>query len=562
MEQQPSKLTPLGRLISLVLVVGLIGGGVYMLMNRFSSGGGGGGSTSSGGSGGSRGGDAGQAPAVVDFKSEVPRLAPAAPFTLKDNIVPIEISEYAGYAGLIAANGGLEPTENSVFFKNGGFKVKLTISEDESWGDLNQGKIAGSVTTVDVLAAYGRQFHAVVPVQIGYSRGADGLIVRSDIKKINDLKGKLVATSQFTEADFFLRYLAQEAGLSVNVLNSVDATLSPDRINAVYTEEGEQAGELFLHDIKSGANKLAGAMTWEPTVSEVVEKSGGVAKVLVTNKNLLVVADVMVLHRGFAEANPKIVQGLAQGVLEGNRMVRDNRDAHLDTIAKAFKWTRDDAREELAKVHLSNLPENLAFFSGAIDAAGSFGGIYQSAVLAYGSDLIKDPPDADRFASLTALKAIESSGQFKDQKVAISPIRTGGPGTLETNLLLSKDIRFLFEPNSSTLDLDQQSNLSNLDVIKKMLVVSPGSTILLRGHVDNAMVEEFRKRGGEAFVRTQALKAMELSKKRAAEIRQMLITRLSVDAARIEVLGRGWEEPVSPNSDENRRVEVQWFTIE
>ena len=148
-------------------------------------------------------------------------------------------------------------------------------------------------------------------------------------------------------------------------------------------------------------------MTWEPTVSEVVEESGGVAKVLVTNKNLLVVADVMVLHRGFAEANPKIVQGLVQGVLEGNRMVRDNRDAHLDTIAKAFKWTRDDARDELAKVHLSNLPENLAFFSGAIDAAGSFGGIYQSAVLAYGSDLIKDPPDADRFASLAALKAIE-----------------------------------------------------------------------------------------------------------------------------------------------------------
>ncbi len=559
MEQQPSKLTPVGRLLSLVLVVGLIGGGAYMVFNRFSSkGSGGGASTGSGGSGGG----GGQAPAVVDFKAEVPRLAPAAPFTIKDNIVPIEISEYAGYAGLIVANGGLEPTENSVFFKHGGFKVKLTVSEDESWGDLNQGKIAGSVTTVDVLAAYGRQFHAVVPVQIGYSRGADGLIVRSEIKKINDLKGKLVATSQFTEADFFLRYLAQEAGLSVNVLNSVDATLSADRVNVVYTEEGGQAGELFLHDIKSGANKLSGAMTWEPTVSEVVEGSGGAAKVLVTNKNLLVVADVMVLHRGFAEANPKIVQALVQGVLEGNRMVRDNRDAHLDTVAKAFKWTRDDAREELAKVHLSNLPENLAFFSGAIDAAGSFGGIYQSAVLAYGSDLVKDPPDAERFASLAALKAIEASGQFKDQKVAISPIRTGGPGTLETSLLLSKDIRFLFEPNSATLDLDNQSNLSNLDVIKKMLVVSPGSTILLRGHVDNAMVEEFRKRGGDTFVRTQALKAMELSKRRAAEIRQMLITRLSVDQQRIEVVGRGWEEPVSPNSDENRRVEVQWFTIE
>jgi NitT/TauT family transport system substrate-binding protein len=562
MEQQRSNLTPLGKLISLVLVLGLIGGGIYMVMSRFSGGDSGSGSGSNAGSGSSSGGDSGDAPAIVDFKSEVPRLAAAQPFTMKDNVVPIEISEYAGYAGLIAANGGLEPSENSVFFKQGGFKVKLTISEDESWSDLNQGKIAGSVTTVDVLAAYGRQFHAVVPVQIGFSRGADGLIVTADIKKVNDLKGKIVATSQFTEADFFLRYLAQEAGLTVNVINSLDAAPSADRLNVVYTAEGGEAGELFLHDIKSGGKKLSGAMTWEPTVSEVVEGSGGAARVLVSNKNLLVVGDVMVLHRGFAEANPKIVQGLVQGVLEGNRMVRDNRDAHLDTIAKAFKWTRDDARDELAKVHLSNLPENLAFFSGAIDAAGSFGGIYQSAVLAYGPDLIKDPPDADRFASLAALKAIEAGGAFKDQKVAITPIRSGKSGTLETSPLLSKDIRFLFEPNSATLDLEEQSNLTNLDQVKKMLQVSPGSTILLRGHVDNAMIEQIRKQGGEALVRSQALKAMELSKRRAAEIKQMLITRLAVDAPRIEVVGRGWEEPVSTNSDDNRRVEVQWFTIE
>src|SRR5688500_12375784 len=150
------------------------------------------------------GGDAPDAPEVSEVQVEVPTLSPPAPVQISDNTIPIEISEYAGYAGLIAANGGLDPIENSVFFKQGGFKVKLTISEDESWSDLNQGKIAGSVTTVDVLAAYGRQFHAVVPVQIGYSRGADGLIVRSEIKKVNDLKGKIVATSQFTEADFFL----------------------------------------------------------------------------------------------------------------------------------------------------------------------------------------------------------------------------------------------------------------------------------------------------------------------------------------------------------------------
>ena len=139
---------------------------------------------------------------------------------------------------MIAANGGLEPTENSVFFKNHGFKVKLTISEDENWSELNEGKIAASVTTADVLAVYGRQLHAIVPAQIGFSRGADGLVVRNDIKRINALKGKTIATAQFTEVDFFIRYLAQEAGLAVNPLGSLDATPHPERVNLVYTEDG------------------------------------------------------------------------------------------------------------------------------------------------------------------------------------------------------------------------------------------------------------------------------------------------------------------------------------
>ena len=268
------------------------------------------------------------------------------------------------------------------------------------------------------------------------------------------------------------------------------------------------------------------------------------------------------MHRGFAEQQPKMVEGLVQGLLEGNRMVRDKPESYLDLVGRVFKWSRDEARTELQRVHLSNLPENLAFFSGAIDEAGSFGGIYQSAVLAYGSDLVKDPPGADRFVDLKYLQAIDKSGLFKEQKVAIAPIRIGGTATLETNPLLSKDIRFMFEPNSSTLDMSVQDNVKNLEAIKKLLQVSPGSTVLLRGHVDNGLVAEFRKQGGDAFVRTQALKAMELSKKRAEEIRRLLIEKYQVDTKRLDVVGRGWEEAVGTDAAANRRVEAQWFTIE
>ena len=204
----------------------------------------------------------------------------------------------------------------------------------------------------------------------------------------------------------------------------------------------------------------------------------------------------------------------------------------------------------------------VAFFSGAIDAAGSFNGIYQSAVLAYGADVIKDPPDASRFAELSALQAIEKLGLFKEQTVAIAPIRSAGGASVETDPLLSKDIRFLFEPNSAALDQANQENLRNLEAIKRLLQVSPGSTLLLRGHVDNARVDDFRKMGGDALVKSQALKAIELSKNRAGEIRKLLIERHNIDAKRIEIVGRGWEEPAGPNSDLNRRVEVQWFTLE
>src|SRR6186997_2656588 len=296
-DTQRPRFTILGWLISLVLIGGLVALGGFMLLRR-------------GAGDAAKNADASEGPAVVDVQVSVPTLAPPAPVTLKDNVVPIEISEYAGYAGLIAANGGLDPSENSVFFKNHGFKVKLTISEDEAWGDLNQGKIAASVTTVDVLAAYGRQLHVVVPAQIGFSRGADGVVVRSDIKRINQLKGKVIASAQFTEVDFFIRYLAQEAGLPINPLGSLDATPHPDRLNVVYTEDGFEAGDLFLNDVKSGKNKLAGCVTWEPKVSEVVSGSGGQAHVLTTNRNLLIIADVLIVHRGFAQEQPKIVQGL------------------------------------------------------------------------------------------------------------------------------------------------------------------------------------------------------------------------------------------------------------
>jgi NitT/TauT family transport system substrate-binding protein len=95
-----------------------------------------------------------------------------------------------------------------------------------------------------------------------------------------------------------------------------------------------------------------------------------------------------------------------------------------------------------------------------------------------------------------------------------------------------------------------------------MLQVSPGSTVLLRGHVDDSMVPTFQKQGGPEFVQKMSLRAVQLSKERCADVRKALIDLHKVDAQRIDMIGLGWKEPLGRDMEQNRRVEVQWFTVE
>ena len=132
----------------------------------------------------------GDAPLPIEPVVGTPTLEIANAYAPKDNTIRIDISEYAGYGGLIVANGGLDANDDSVFAKQFGFKVQISVSEDETWSALNNGKLAATATTADALAVLGRQFDAIVPVQIGYSRGADMVVVDRGIASVNALAGK------------------------------------------------------------------------------------------------------------------------------------------------------------------------------------------------------------------------------------------------------------------------------------------------------------------------------------------------------------------------------------
>jgi len=554
--RQPQQGNAAGKLLTIILVLGLLGLGGWLvsqdllkeqasdLFEQLP---------------GNLGG--GAIPEPVEPVPGTPVLQSAAPYEMKNNIVDVDISEYAGYGGLIVANGGLAPNPDSFFAQQYGFQVRLNKGESEEWSALNNGQMAAVATTADVLAVLGRQFEVTVPAQIAFSRGADQVVVDSSIASINQLKGKVLSASQFNESEFFIRYLASEAGVPVRVLRDLQARPGPNELGLVFYEDAFIACDAYAAEL-SGKQRLNGCVGWSPRTDEVVAESAGAAKMLVSNRNLLVVADILVVNKGFATAHPDKVKGLVHGLLEGNRLLRDDPQAHTGVVAQALGWTPQETLDELSKVHLSNLPENLAFFDGSIDSAGSFQGIFQSSVLAYGA-LIRNPADPARFADLQHLKALQGSGQFPGQSIAIAPIRTSGKVALEGDALLSKDIRFFFEANSSALDNQAQGNQAYLDTIKQFLQVSPGSIVLLRGHVDNAMVPDFERQGGPALVKSMALKAMELSRQRTQAVKDALLARHpGISEERIELVGRGWEEPLGQDGEQNRRVEVQWFTLE
>lgn len=359
---------------------------------------------------------------MAETLTQIPDLGTPAPFVLADRTITLEISEYAGYAGLIVANRGLVPSEESEFMRSHNFRVRMSLRERENFADLNTGRLAAMMTTADVLAMWGRDLEAVVPVLVAFSRGADGIVARYGIDKIQELKGKVISTAQFTEAEFFVRHLAERAGIGVSLRDSLDEPADPDTVNLVFAADAFAACDLLLTELIWNRQRLAGCAGWEPNSSEIVRRSGGAAHFVTTNRNAAFLADILLVNRGLAEQYPEIVAGLVRGILAGNKKLRETPEAQLAVVGGVFNWSRDKTRDELTKVRFANLADNVEFFTGTEEEVGSFAYISQAALEAYGDELVGASGYA-RFLSLCALADLDKSGAHGERAVATERLR-------------------------------------------------------------------------------------------------------------------------------------------
>ena len=119
-----------GKFITLLLVLGLVGLGGWLIFQDMQAGKQEAASSSTASSGDDEPtvSAEGDKATPIEPVTGAPTLEAAGTYQPQNNIVDVDISEYAGYAGLIVANGGLEPNPESFFAKRYGFQVRLKLS--------------------------------------------------------------------------------------------------------------------------------------------------------------------------------------------------------------------------------------------------------------------------------------------------------------------------------------------------------------------------------------------------------------------------------------------------
>ena len=171
------------------------------------------------------------------------------PVPAQDPKVTIAMSGWTGFAPLSLA-------EKAGLFKKHGVDATIKfIPQKDRHLAIASGDVACAATTVETWIVWNANGVATRQVvQLDKSYGADGMVVRKEIGKIADLRGKTVAASAPGTAPYFtLAWFLKKNGLTVKDVKVVNLEPGP-------------AAQAFI----AGQNDAA--MTYEPYLSSVREK--------------------------------------------------------------------------------------------------------------------------------------------------------------------------------------------------------------------------------------------------------------------------------------------------
>ncbi|SPE50450.1 hypothetical protein SBV1_1130003 [Verrucomicrobia bacterium] len=513
---------------------------------------------------------AGTNPAALVQRSGIPAVTGVSDYSkaTKDGklVVEFPINVWPGWAPIIMANAGLEPSDQSVFAKKYGFYVRLSIVDDpvKARDLFASGQSHVLWGTLDMIALFAPELvkdSRTVPVvcqQIDFSAGGDGVVARGDIRSINDLrmtggKRKKVVLAQNSPSHYLIMSLL------------IDAGIDPGDIDFKWASDAPSAAKIFVQDPSFDA-----FVGWSPDIYVVTDKLKARLVVTTGTANHLI-ADVWAVRNDFFHDHPEIVSGLVQGIFEGMDMVRQDPKNAARALHTAFSIPEEDCAKMVGSdggiaegdAHLTNYRENSKFFLDPFNPA-NFEVVWNSASTIYKSlGTISTTVPAAKVKASGVLAAMADA--YKDVRDLSQP--TFRPDALSklsaeagAGQVLTKSVMISFEPNQSKLNPDyDQSIPATLEEIGKLAGRFGNAYIIIEGNTDASR---------KGIVPPDLVR--QLSYDRADAVRRAIMDKYKFDPNKFKVVGNGWDNPLPNCTDpsnaeqnkKNRRVEVKVFPLE
>jgi outer membrane protein OmpA-like peptidoglycan-associated protein/ABC-type amino acid transport substrate-binding protein len=449
----------------------------------------------------------------------------------------VGINTWAGHAPGIVANLGLAPGKRGSIYKDRhGLEVELKIIDDPAakFAAFQAGQIDVMWDTVDSwareasLLAEGKIRGRAILME-DWSRGGDGIVALANIKSVEDLAGKKIATTEFTPSHWLLLYLLNQSGLTPQQKAALEKSL-------VITQDAPAAAAMF----KSG--KVDAAVTWEPDLSGAVAARGDEAHVLVsTTAASNVIADVLVARQDVIDQAPETLAAFVAGWYEGIEAMRRDPASTNAVIGDALKLDADTVTGMLSGLKLTPFADTAQFF-GMTGGKAHFETLFDTAFRIWRKKGVVTRP-------------IEAKDQYETRFVAALAEKYRGQEVVEPKLAARKP---------SAKDVPILNRTLSINFTPGSDEIMPGSFFVLDslGETMTSFGRTYLRIEGNTDASGPRVVNVELSRRRAESVKAYLVKAFALPPERFQTLGHGPDNPVASNTSEagrqlNRRTDIK-----
>lgn len=259
-------------------------------------------------------------------------------------ILKIGNSNYPGYRPWQIAQ------ETGIFAKNN-ISVDFRLYEyAESLKFMADGQLDGNNQTLsDTITLLGNnsKVDQVIVLCFDISNGADKIIVRKEIKKVADLKGKKVAV-EIGSIDHFLLLLGlKKAGINPKNVNIVNLDLSSSVVAFV---EGQ----------------VDAVATFVPYSNEAFKRPG--SHTLFTSKDFPgAIPDLIAVKKQLITERPEVVQALVKSWFDSQKFIQENPEKSYKMMAESSGISVEEYKQQEASIKFFTLEDNLRIFQNGKD---------------------------------------------------------------------------------------------------------------------------------------------------------------------------------------------------